>query len=206
MTRQFARTRENNAEFGAAGSAGKLLRDALRAFMLNATDSLVVSRIAKIMHDELKLDTTSARGLRKPANGITLPAGRLLLKGFNFNANTLLSGILSKQFTINPTTGAMSITGLVPAIDVKFPQGASQITISGVMANINFATGVSDVRQTNVQNMPINSTSTAVTLTPTALPIGTGIRLYLVKIEFFQLLNATQYALKDGSFNAFFLP
>mgnify|MGYP007127515140 CR=1 FL=1 len=26
----FARTRENNAEFGAAGTAGKLLRDALR--------------------------------------------------------------------------------------------------------------------------------------------------------------------------------
>lgn len=38
----FARTRENNAEFGATGISGKLLRDALRNMMLNASDSLAI--------------------------------------------------------------------------------------------------------------------------------------------------------------------
>ena len=45
----FARTRENNAEFGAAGTSGKLLRDSLRSMMLNASDSLVTSRVTQIM-------------------------------------------------------------------------------------------------------------------------------------------------------------
>ncbi|HWC53427.1 MAG TPA: hypothetical protein VG676_07575, partial [Chitinophagaceae bacterium] len=41
----FQRTRENGAEFGRAGKAGKVLRNALRALLLNAADSRMVSRL-----------------------------------------------------------------------------------------------------------------------------------------------------------------
>jgi hypothetical protein len=37
----FARTRENNTEFGLAGSTGKFLRDALRRLMLDVSDTYV---------------------------------------------------------------------------------------------------------------------------------------------------------------------
>jgi hypothetical protein len=197
----FARTRENNAEFGLAGSAGKILRDALRSMMLNAADSLVTSRVSQLMFKELKLDATSARGARKPATGLALATGKALLKGFNFNNNSLLSGVLYKPFVVTPATGVITITGLVPATDIAFPQGATHMSISGAMGNINFATGAWDVKQTNVQNLVINSTASTVTLTPTAVPAGTGIKVHLLKIEFFQLLNGVQYSLKNGMYN-----
>ena len=39
----FVRTRENGEEFGAAGTAGKLMRDTLRSLMMNAADGRVTS-------------------------------------------------------------------------------------------------------------------------------------------------------------------
>ena len=125
-----------------------------------------------------------------------------MLKGFNFNANSLLSGVLFKPFTVVTATGVITITGLIPQTDIAFPQGATHISITGAMGNINFTTGVWDFKLTNVQNLAINSTATTVTLTPTAVPAGTGIKVHLLKIEFFQLLNGVQYSLKNGSYNS----
>jgi hypothetical protein len=70
------------------------------------------------------------------------------------------------------------------------------------MANVNLSTKVSDVRLTNVVNLAINAPASTVTLTPTAVPTGTGTRLFLLKVEFFQLVNGVQYSLKNGAYNA----
>ncbi|NJK96929.1 MAG: hypothetical protein HC905_20210 [Bacteroidales bacterium] len=198
----FARTRENNAEFGAAGTSGKLLRDSLRSLMMTASDSLVTSRVTTLMHDVMKMDVTSPRGQRKPAVGIGTVNGRTLLKGFNFNINAILGTVLYKPFAVAPATGVITIAGLVPLTDIAFPAGATHVSLSGAMANINFATGVADVRLTNVLNLANNAPSTAVTLTPTAVAAGTGTRLFLLKVEFFQLVNGIQYPMKNGSYNA----
>ena len=69
-------------------------------------------------------------------------------------------------------------------------------------ANINYASGITDVKLTNVQNLAIGAPATTITLTPTAVPAGTGTKLYLLKVEFFQQVNAVQYSLKNGAFNA----
>ncbi|MDX2190412.1 MAG: hypothetical protein SFY32_11160 [Bacteroidota bacterium] len=198
----FVRTRENGAEFGAAGKAGKLLRDSLRPLMLNAADGRVTSRVTTLMTDIIKLDTTSVRGLRTPAVGLAGAPGKALLKGLNFNINSILGSVLFKPFTVNTTTGVITITGLVPINDIAFPAGATHMTITGGYGNINFATGVMAVNLTNAVNLAINATAGTVTLTPTAVPAGTGTKVYMLKVEFFQLLNGVQYSLKNGAYNA----
>ena len=154
------------------------------------------------MSDELKLDATSVRGKRTPATGLALATGKALLKGFNFNASSMLSGVLFKPYTVVTATGVITITGLNPATDIAAPAGATHMSITGGMANINFATGVWAANLTNVQNLALNAAAATVTLTPTAVPAGTGINVLLLKIEFFQLLYGVQYPLKNGSFNA----
>lgn len=198
----FARTRENGEEFGVSGKAGKVLRDSLRPMMLNAADSRITSRVTQIMTDVVKLDTTSVRGKRTPAIGFGTASGKALIKGFNFNTNAVLGAVLYKPFAVNTTTGVITIAGLVPINDIAFPSGATHMTITGAYGNINFATGVADLKLTNAVNLVINATSTAVTLTPTAVPVGTGIKVYLLKVEFFQMINAVQYSLKNGAYNA----
>src|SRR5690242_15123541 len=60
----FQRTRENGAEFGRAGKAGKILRNALRALLQNASDFRMVSRLTTEFIDVIQADVTNARGLR----------------------------------------------------------------------------------------------------------------------------------------------
>ena len=81
----FVRTRENGAEFGNAAMAGKLLRDTVRALSMNTSDSRVAARLTKVLAKVKNMDTTSVRGERNVGSGIATPAGKLLMKGFNFN-------------------------------------------------------------------------------------------------------------------------
>jgi hypothetical protein len=198
----FQRTRENGAEFGSSAKAGKLTRDSLRPIALNATDNRVVSRMTKLMTSIKNLDTTSVRGSRNV--GVSMPNAnaKALLKGFEFNSSALLSSTLFKPYAINTTTGVITITGIIPINDVVFPSGATHVSFTGGYANMNYATNVVDFKLTNVQNVAINGTPSTITLTPTAVPAGTGAKVFLLKMEFFQLMNGVQYSLKNGSYNA----
>lgn len=144
------------------------------------------------------LDLTSVRGSRNVGIAMASATAKALLKGFEFNKEALLSSILYKPWAVNTTTGAITITGVVPINDIVFPEGATHVSFTGSYANINYVTGITDVKLTNVQNILISDTASTVTLTPTAVPTGTGAKVYLLKIEFFQLVNGVQYSLRMG--------
>jgi hypothetical protein len=198
----FARTRENGSEFGSIATSGKLFRDSLRNITVNVSDNKLLTRVTQVLAKIKNLDSTSVRGARNVGVGIGNATAKALLKGFEFNSNALLASMLYKPYTLVPATGVITIAGLVPATDVVFPAGATHMSLTGGYANLNFATGVVDFKMTNVLNLAVNAPSTAVTLTPTAVPAGTGTKIYLLKIEFFQLVNGVQYSLKNGSYNA----
>lgn len=198
----FVRTRENNQEFGISASAGKLLRDSIRPLMQNASDSLVVSRLTKIMTQIKVLDTTSPRGKRSVGTGIADPQAKTLLKGFNFNKEAILGSILYNQRTLDTATGIITIPDLVPTNDVAAPAGATHIAIRGAWAKVDFATFEANMQETNTVNLPLDATSTDVVLTPAAVPTGTGTDLFFLMVEFFQEVNGNQYSLKNGAYNA----
>ena len=49
---------------------------------------------------------------------------------------------------------------------------------------------------------PIENQCVLVFYDLTAVPTGTGIKFFLLKMEFFQQVNALQYPLKNGAFNS----
>jgi len=78
----FARTHENGQEFGRAGKASKLLRNALKVPISKTADNKVASRLTTALLKVIQADTTNAKGKR------TVIAGDLsLLLGFEFNRN-----------------------------------------------------------------------------------------------------------------------
>lgn len=199
---KFIRTRENGAEFGSAGLSGKLLRDNIRPIMATAADNRVTSRLTKLMTQILKLDITSVRGKRNVGVASAGAPAKAMLKNFNFNVRAILGSVLFKPFAVNTTSGVITITGLTPASDIAFPEGATHVNITGAAANVNFATGIVDVKLTNAVNLALSAAPSLVTLTPTAVPVGTGVKLFFLKIEFLQQVNGVQYSLKNGAFNA----
>jgi len=197
----FVRTRENGAEFGSSASSGKLLRGSLFSMLQTAADNRVVSRVTKVMTDIKNLDPTSARGLRNVGVGIALPAGKALLKLFNFNKRSILSSILFKPYNVNIGTGVITINGLEPINDLAYPVGATHVTLKGSWLKLDFVTGLYDLQLSNSVNLPINGAPTNVILTPAGIPAGAGTDLYLLQIEFFQEVNLIQYSLKNGAHN-----
>lgn len=199
----FVRTRENGAEFGSSAASGKSLRVALFSMVATASDNRVVSRLTKVMTDIKNLDATSARGQRNVGVAIALPAAKALLKNFNFNKRALLASVLVKPYTVNTGTGVITINNLIPINNIRFPAGATHVTLKGAWLKLNFATGIYDFQPTNAVNLPINAVSSNVVLTPVGVPVGAGAtNIYLIQIEFFQMVNLVQYSLKDGAHNS----
>jgi hypothetical protein len=198
----FVRTRENGKEFGASGSAGKLVLTALRPLLMSASDSRVYSRLLRLMMFIKELDTVSARGDRNVGVGISAPGALPLIKGFDFNIRSSLGAILFKPYSVNIGTGAITIPGLIPVNDIVSPQGATHITLKGGWARVDFVTGVTELQLSNVVNLPIDATPNNVALVPVGIPAGPGTNMFVLQIEFYQEVNGLQYSLKNGAFNA----
>jgi hypothetical protein len=197
----FIRTRENGAEFSHSASSGKLLRLALGTMVFKAKDSKLTSRLLQTMSKIKNLDTTSLRGQRKVGVGIATAQGKQTLKGFDFNGNAPLKSVLFAPFDLDSTTGVVSFVDFVPAEQLQFPQGATYFSLQSAVLHLDFETEDSEIAYSPVVNLPIDLTSNASVLTPSSVPTGSGVQVFLLMVSFYQEINGVQYSLKNESFN-----
>jgi hypothetical protein len=197
----YVRTRENMNEFKQSATSGKLLRMALRGLVVKAKDNRLSSRMLQTMHRIKNLDTTSARGNRTVAIGLSTPTGKTYLKGFDFNANAPLKGVLFAPFDLDPTSGAITFTGFVAAAELLFPEGATHASIQSAALAIDFDSGFSEIAHSNMQNFAISMTPATFGLTLSTLPTGGAVTLFLLGVAFFQEVSGVQYPLKNEEFN-----
>jgi len=198
----FQRTRENGAEFGRAGAAGRVMRRAFRPLLLEAADSRVTSRLTQEMMKVVQADATHARGER------TVTGGDLtLLQGFGFNVKASLGATVYAVYeaAINRETGEATITipEFVPKTDISVPSGATHLKFISGAAGINFENGSYSLVRASSEEIVIGSQKEeALTLT-NALAAGSELPLFLVfGIEFYQQVNEVFYVLSSGSYNA----
>ncbi len=199
---KFQRTRENGAEFGAAGSAAKRLRKALRTVIVQHSDERMANRLTSRMLRVVKADAEHDRGERQ-----VLPANTPMLKGFNFNLAAQLDSTFITPYThsIDREGGAVAVT--IPAFDaaaaVVSPKGAShfQLTLAALAMDLaSEADAILQVAETEPQGIKdlVAATELAV-----ALPEGVAEPIFVVfSVGFFQEVNGRQYPLQNGMFNA----
>jgi hypothetical protein len=197
----FQRTRENGSEFGRAGAAGKVLRNALRLLLQNASDAKVTSRLTKQMLQVIKSDGTNARGERTIALGDVS-----YIQGFEFNINGKLGSTLYAAFqaAINRGTGACTVTipQFVPANTVAYPTGATHMRFLVGVAAIDFETEAFEFSQAASADLvigqaPVNQLDLAVNVSA-----NSELDIFLVLgIDFMQEVNGAMYPLKNGSYN-----
>jgi hypothetical protein len=198
----FQRTRENGAEFGRAGKATKVLRNAFRSLLQNVSDSRMIARMVKEMMRVIKADELNPRGSRNVIDGEAE-----LLTGFEFNANSKLGTSLYAPFTgdINRVSGNLSllIPSFIPVNMVAAPSGATHFKIVSAGAEIDFENEsyVADIQTTG--DLPWDGNATAViNLVNAVTPNSTKVLFLLLGIEFYQHVNGVKYSLKNGAFNA----
>ena len=197
----FVRTRENNSEFKHNVSQAKLLRMAMGSLTFKAKDSKLSNRLMQTMSRIKNMDVTSARGQRKVSLGITTDEGKNLLKGFDFNVNAPLKGVLFSPFALDTATGSISFSSFLPAEQLRAPQGATHVSCEAAVLHLDFETGDSEIAYSPISNFVINLTPQTFTLTPTSVPTGAGRTFFLLHLSFYQEVNGLQYSLKNEEYN-----
>jgi hypothetical protein len=198
----FERTRENNSEFGRAGSAGKLLRLAFRTFLQNAADSKMVSRLTQAMMEVVKADATSTRGQRNVLDGELE-----LLQGFDFNIDGKLSTTLYLAYTatIDRVTGLLSVAipAFVPANAITAPDGATHVRFISGGAAIDFENETFELVTSQSADISVSAAQADAIALANQLTANSTSPLFLILgVEFYQQVNGVNYALKGGKANA----
>ena len=198
----FQRTRENQAEFGRAGKASKLLRTAIRPLLQSAKDGRMVSRLHREMMRVVKADSTSLRGQRNVLDGELE-----LLQGFEFNE----AGKLGQTFFVPYTTVIDRVAGtlkvnlpaFVPAQLIAAPTEAThyQVIAGGGAVNFEGNTHSLELFTSAMTALePVEHPASTIDFTTNA---GSTHPLFLLMgIAFFQEVNGTHYSLKNGAYNA----
>lgn len=197
----FVRTRENMSEFKQSATSGKLLRLALGSLVFRAKDSKLSSRLLQTMSQIKNLDVTSARGQRTVALGLATAAGKVNLTGFDFNANAPLNSVLFAPYELDVPTGKVTITDFIGVEQLQYPEGATHVSFQAAVLAIDFDSSFSEVAYSNTENIAISLTPITFVLTPTAVPGGGAVTLFLLSISFFQEVNGVQYSLKNEEYS-----
>lgn len=197
----FQRTRENGAEFGRAGKAGKTLRTALRALLINSTDSRMVGRLTQRMVKVIQADMVNDRGLRNVIDGEAE-----LLTGFEFNIRGKLGTTLFAPYetAIDRVTGELTvdIPAFMPTNMIVGPSGTTHYKIISGGAEINFESETFIFAKSETAILPWDSLLTAPVTHTNQITAASASPLFLaLGIEFYQQVNGTMYPLKNGGYN-----
>ena len=195
----FQRTRENGSEFGRAGKAGKVLRTALRALLLNSADGRMVSRLTQSMVKVIQADITSVRGLRNVIDGEAE-----LLTGFEFNIRGKLGTSLFAPFvaTIDRLTGEIKVdlASFIPSNMIAAASGTTHFKIISAGAEVDFEAESFVASNSETAILPWDVTPTvAISQTNMITPNSTKPLFLALGVEFYQEVNGTMYPLKNRS-------
>ena len=197
----FQRTRENCSEFGRAGKAGKVLRSAMRASLVNSSDNRMVSRLSQAMIKVIQADSTSLRGQRNVIDGEAE-----LLSGFEFNIRGKLGTSLFAPFVgaIDRVSGEITvdIDPFVPTNMIAAPMGTTHFKIISAGAEIDFEAETFVETHTESAILPWDGLPTvAISHVNAVTPLSTKPLFLAIGIEFYQGVNGEMYPLKNGAYN-----
>ncbi len=198
----FARTRENGNEFGAAGKAGKVLRNSLRVLIQTSSDNRVVSRLTQKMVEVLQADITSVRGQRNVIDGEAD-----MLEGFEFNIDAKLGNTMYAPYTpsIVRATGVLKVVvpSFVPTDLIAAPGGTTHFKLVSSGVSIDFEKEAFEAVTTASAVLAWDwNATTAINLNNTITATSTHPLFLVFGIEFYQDVNGIKYPLRNGSYNA----
>ncbi|MBL7888007.1 MAG: hypothetical protein JNL24_00550 [Bacteroidia bacterium] len=213
----FARTRENNTEFGASATAAKALRLALVTAIQTMGDPRLASRLTKLFK-EINLRGIGVRGQRP----ITLSANRTMLENLDFNNAVSFSSIFNAPFTFSNDTdrleGTITVPAFLPSSFIDAPSGATHFRLLqaiGVVSDyvyngttlhydptdplLNTLGAVNYSAITSLSStVPVNFTLVA-NLPGTPTMTATVSVVQCIGIEFFQRIGSTDYLLAQDN-------
>lgn len=135
---KYAKIRNNATEFGNVSSLSKAIRMAL-ALLLPKTNTLaVVNSFTKKMRELMNYDLVSDSGKRNLAEALRNPAGRAVLKDYDFNPDSHLDF----EYTLNQNLITLDTASIV------FPKQSSRIGFRTHVLSFDFTSRENQLEST----------------------------------------------------------
>lgn len=196
----YVRTRENGAEFGRAGIACRVMRNALGEYMRMA-DKKITARLTTEMLKVVKSDPVHDRGER------IVTAGDFdQLVGFSLNMANSMKQVFRVDYNVSmdANSGTFSIPAIRPRDVLKPSPGATHYRLLYGVFSVNFEeeTYIRTFEAEPAQ--PISGAENPDVLRHVVLPgpLVTDPTFLVFGIEFIQVVNSKEYPLRSASFNA----
>lgn len=198
---RYARVRVNNADFGNAGRAVKLVRAAFASQLRYAKDAKLTPRMQKLMLQVVKSDPCNERGSRTAANG-----DLSFLQGFECNADANLALLPAADHTvnINRVSGSviLNMPSLKPKSNVLYPDKATHFRILCAVSEIDFADSSYTTKESNSGLLPINNKPTGPIQLSTAITTGSALPVFIAMgIQFVEMINGNEFPFESREFN-----
>ncbi|HEY4196952.1 MAG TPA: hypothetical protein VGM63_15525 [Mucilaginibacter sp.] len=191
------RIRENNAEFGNACRAGKIIRRTFKNMASDIADGTIRARLSGILVKVLQTDTTHVCGLR------TVQSGNLtLIEGFQFNGSMPFETVLSVAPVVNIERSDgkcfFNLPCFVPAKAIMAPRGTTHFKILVEASEIDFAKEINTPDSQYTPELPIdNKLTEPINMQLQFAPGSTHPIIIAAGVVFYQLFNEEMYLLRS---------
>jgi hypothetical protein len=214
---EFARTRENMAEFGACARAGKSIRIALSELLKHMADPQLTGRLTAIMKRINLEDGSEARGRR----AVLITEAPQHLYGLDFNRNisfnTIYRGEYLTEAAVERNQAVLTIPSFNPANLVRSPNGTTHFRFVHALAGVsnlgfNEETGVFEPLEPAMNEtaaiaysnyLPVSAVTESLKLEaafPNAPTVNGDVAvIQCIGIEFYQQVSGLFYRLSAGN-------
>lgn len=182
-------TRKQLAEFAHGAQGGKLLRSIMEPLKTGTWDGRVVARMNRLFKEVKNQDTQSLKGQRSVAIGLQTDAGKKAIKDFRFLGGMSLPDLIHVDIKTEKETGKVVIENLNPKRQIRYPEGATHVTIQSGWARVDFNGGTWETKYSAPITLPITDEMHTLTFEPDALQEGVGTRLITLGVQFYQEWN-----------------
>ena len=196
---RYARTRENIREFTDNANSSKLLRDALRPVISKIGDRRLNLRITQALMQVLKSDEVNVRGDRRVKEG-----DWNLIRDMEMNSGSSLGStlFLELQFTDSPTAWQVILPAFTPQDMIAIPSGATHYKISATGVGLDFDSGSRSLVTSGGTTLSVLDPALSQTLSVDKAQLTGTHFVFVLSVEFIQLVNGAEYAINNGAHNA----
>jgi hypothetical protein len=155
--------------------------------------------LVRRMLEILRTDPVNNRGERQVAAG-----NWMLIQGLDMNVKANLATVLKLEISYANTASnwQVSIPSFQPSDFLWIPEGATHFRVFAVGASVDFSTLERNFLMTNSAELPVSGLTTEITLNIAKATLVNSHKVFLLGIEFLQLVNGQYYALSNGAHNA----
>ncbi|WP_334113847.1 hypothetical protein [Paucihalobacter sp.] len=195
----MVRVRENASEFGHCASVKRVFMNALHPYLSKLKGRKLHSAMTSLFVQIKNFDPVSKRGERRVSQGLTTPDGHNLLLTYSYPERFTVDQVLGNRFSVDMTTHSCSCIDF-DVSKIAFPEYATHVSLLYGVVFMDFEVLEAKAFLAADYYIAKNDVNHSITLNPVAAPIGTGVRIAVMGVRFYQEVNGvmTQLEAKRG--------